>query len=445
MPGELFKILIVDDGGSFHDELHRIFDRSQHDIAYDLAFASHGDEAVAEVARAGNEGRAFALAFVAVRKSPGLDGIDTIRRIWQVQPELEIVMCRAPGDYSWDDVARQLSPGDRLVILREPIDPVEVRQLAACLSEKWQRGRRLDDKLRALEARVDAEVEARVSERGRHDDERRRSRRLQALGQLAAGLAHEINTPTQFASSNLEYLAEIVPMLGAAIAEQRELLAGIARGELTVADACARADRLMLGEAVIDAPRAIADARTGIARIARIVQTVRSHAHLRDGECLAPTDVNDQVHAALELARNEYKHHADAVLDLGEVPRVMGDAGDLCLAILNLIVNAAQAIRDNRAAGGGRGTIRVTTRCVGDNVEIAIGDTGAGIPIEIRDRIFDPFFTTKPVGDGTGQGLSIARATIVERHHGTLRFETELGKGTTFVISLRSLADAGAA
>jgi signal transduction histidine kinase len=123
----------------------------------------------------------------------------------------------------------------------------------------------------------------------------------------------------------------------------------------------------------------------------------------------------------------------------------MGDAGDLCLAILNLISNAAHAIHDKRSAGGPRGVLTVSTRAVDGQVEIAIRDTGGGIPREIRDRVFEPFFTTKPLGRGTGQGLSIARATIVERHRGTLRFETEVGKGTVFVIALPAAGERGAA
>jgi signal transduction histidine kinase len=174
------------------------------------------------------------------------------------------------------------------------------------------------------------------------------------------------------------------------------------------------------------------------------VQSVRSHAHLRDRDCLVAVDVNEQVRGALELARSEYKHDADAVIELGEVPHVMGDPGDLCLAILNLVINAAHAVHDKRTTGGERGVLTVTTRRVDGHVEIAIRDTGGGIPVEIRDRVFEPFFTTKPVGQGTGQGLSIARATIVDRHRGTLRFETETGVGTVFVIALPALAEGAA-
>jgi|GEM_PF-1450202 len=464
------RILIVDDNEAIHHDFRLILDRSARvarqasldDLereltggpaapapaaqpAYELCFAHQGEDAVRAAADARRADRPFACAFVDIRMPPGIDGIETVAQMWKFQPELEVVLCSAYSDYSWEDISRRLDPGDRLLVLRKPFDPMEVRQLAACLSEKARRGAMLADRLRDLESQVMVEVEARVAERTRHEEEQRRSRRLGALGQLAAGIAHEINTPTQFTSSNLEYLAEILPALTEAIEVQRTCLAGIATGELTIAQALARADKLAIGEALAEAPKAIADARTGVARISQVVQSVRSHAHLRDAEGLVAVDVNAQVRSALDLARNEYKHDADAVVELAEVPAVMGDASDLCLAIVNLIVNAAHAIRDQRGAGGGRGTLTVTTRRAADQVEIAVRDTGGGIPPAIRERVFEPFFTTKPMGQGTGQGLSIARATIVERHRGSLRFETETGKGTTFVIGLPAAPRAGAA
>jgi two-component system, NtrC family, sensor kinase len=470
MPNNPARVLIVDDNEAIHHDFRLILDRSARAASqtslddlereltgapavpirpaqptYELCFVHQGEDAVRAAADARRVDRPFACAFVDIRMPPGIDGIETIGQMWKCQPELEVVLCSAYSDYSWEDIARRLDPGDRLLVLRKPFDPMEVRQLAACLSEKARRGRLLTERLRSLETQVVAEVEARVLERTRHEEEQRRSRRLGALGQLAAGIAHEINTPTQFTSSNLEYLAEILPALTEAIAVQRACLAGIATGELTIAQALARAARLAIDDALAEAPKAIADARTGVARISQVVQSVRSHAHLRDAECLVAVDVNAQVRSALDLARNEYKHDADAVVELAEIPAVMGDAGDLCLAIVNLIVNAAHAIHDKRVAGGGRGVLTVTTRRAAGLVEIAVRDTGAGIPPAIRDRVFEPFFTTKPIGQGTGQGLSIARATIVERHRGSLRFETETGQGTTFVIGLPAIVEAGAA
>ncbi|HET7504726.1 MAG TPA: hybrid sensor histidine kinase/response regulator [Kofleriaceae bacterium] len=424
------------------DELERAFTGGAPAAAaplqptYELCLLHQGEQAVRATAEARAADQPFACAFVDIRMPPGIGGIETVARIWQMCPDLEVVLCSAYSDYSWEDIAQRLDPGDRLLVLRKPFDPMEVRQLAACLTEKWRRGRALADRLRDLEVQVQCEVEARLRERTRHDEERRRSQRLGTLGQLAAGIAHEINTPTQYASASLEYVSEVVPVLSEAFETYRGCLRGIASGELTAPQALARADQVELADALDELPRAVSDARSGIARISQTVRSVRSHAHLRDAECLVPVDVNAQVHAALELARHEYKHDADAVVELGDVPHVMGDPGDLCLAIVNLVVNAAHAMHDKRVAGGGRGRLTVTTRCTGERVEIAVADTGGGIPEAVRDRVFEPFFTTKPVGQGTGQGLSIAHATIVERHRGTLRFETEVGVGTTFLIGL---------
>jgi two-component system, NtrC family, sensor kinase len=463
---EPFRILIVDDNESIHQDFGQILGRrapstasldelermlggeptAEDDapLAFELHSVYQGADAIREVTEARTAGRPYAVAFVDIRMPPGMDGVETIAGMWERQPELEVVLCSAYNDYSWEDITKRLRPGDRLVVLRKPFDPIEVRQLAACLSEKWQRGRELDDQLRQLQATVQSEVDARMRERAAHEEEQRRSARLEALGRLAAGIAHEINTPTQFIASNLEYLAALVPSLEQAFAQQRFWLGRVAAGELSAAEAydlCGKPEAALVEEL----QHAVNDTRTGLERIARIVQTVRSHAHLRDRECLVATDVNEQVRAALELGRNEYKYDADTIVKLGDVPAVMGDPGDLALAILNLIVNAAHAIREKRKGSGPRGTITVSTRVVGECVEVAIADTGGGIPVELRERVFEPFFTTKPIGQGTGQGLSIARTTIVERHHGTLKLETEVGAGTTFTIGLPVLVANAAA
>ena len=136
------------------------------------------------------------------------------------------------------------------------------------------------------------------------------------------------------------------------------------------------------------------------------------------------------------IASNEYKYVAEVETDLGDVPLVNCYAGEINQVVLNLIVNAAHAIADVVKGTPEKGKIRVATRVLGEQVEIAISDTGKGIPVDVRSRIFDPFFTTKEVGKGTGQGLAIAHAVIVDKHGGTIHFETEVGRGTTFYIRL---------
>jgi len=150
----------------------------------------------------------------------------------------------------------------------------------------------------------------------------------------------------------------------------------------------------------------------------------------------APADLNKALESTLLVASNELKYVADVKLDLGELPPVLCHLGDLNQVFLNLLVNAAHAVADVMKGTGNKGCIAVRTRRDANCVEVAIEDSGAGIPHDIREKIFDPFFTTKQVGRGTGQGLALARAIVVEKHGGTLTFHTEAGRGTTFFVRL---------
>ena len=274
----------------------------------------------------------------------------------------------------------------------------------------------------------------------------RLAQKLEAVGQLASGIAHEINTPTQFVSDNLQFLSE-------SFAAMRRLLDAYRAGLRTLADAPGGAEvSARLAEAETDADMeviendvsaAFGDAGEGVNRIKTIVNAMREFAHPAKHH-KAPCDVNRQLTTTLTIARNEYKYVAEVVQDLGELPPVMAFANDLNQVFLNLLVNAAHAIEDEVRDTRRRGVIGVRTSRAGDRVRIEISDTGSGIPEAVRDRIFEPFFTTKEVGRGSGQGLAIARAIVVERHGGTLQFTTEVGKGTTFVMEL-PVHEAGAA
>jgi signal transduction histidine kinase len=173
----------------------------------------------------------------------------------------------------------------------------------------------------------------------------------------------------------------------------------------------------------------------GVQRVATIVRAMRDFAHAPTA-AKAPVDVNAALRSALVVASNEYKYIADVQTELGELPPVMCDGGDINQVFLNLVVNAAHAIVDANRGRARRGTIRVRTVAEGDHVRVSVSDTGTGIAPEVADRIYDPFFTTKDVGRGTGQGLAIARQIVVERHGGSIDFETQAGRGTTFHVRL---------
>jgi two-component system, NtrC family, sensor kinase len=181
-------------------------------------------------------------------------------------------------------------------------------------------------------------------------------------------------------------------------------------------------------------PQALDRAIDGLGRVTAIVHSLKAFAH-PDQKQRTSIDINSAIENTLEIARHEYKYVADVELDFHEIPHVEGYASEINQVLLNLIINAAHAIADAKERDE-RGMIRVRTSQVANEIEIAIGDTGCGIADHLGERIFEPFFTTKPVGRGTGQGLSIARSVIVDKHGGTLTFDSTLGIGTTFTIRL---------
>jgi signal transduction histidine kinase len=382
---------------------------------YDLTAVNQGAAALAAVDLADRTGRPYSVVFLDVRMPPGIDGIETAVRMWRDHPDLEIVLCSAHNDYSWEDLARTLGPTDHLLVLRKPFDAIEVRQLAASLSEKWYRGRSLAQQIKDLDAAIQAEVEARLAERARHHDELYRRERLEVLGRLAAGLVHEISTPAQLASTSLEVVADVATGLAAFVAGDRSQDLASLSADLTQ----------MTGHAEL-----------ALGRITALVKRIRAQVLRQPDHAFKPSNLDDEIRAAATLAHGEYKYDADLVLDLGELPPVECDAADVSQAVLNLVINAAHAIRDVHGERGRFGQIAISTCVVGDFAEIAVADTGGGIRPEHRDRIFEPFFTTKPVDQGTGQGLAIVHACVVDRHHGSLTFDTELGRGTTFRIRL---------
>lgn len=275
-------------------------------------------------------------------------------------------------------------------------------------------------------------------ERDQMEVQLRHAQKLESIGQLAAGIAHEINTPTQYVGDNLSFLshsfAEIRSILdaGERLAGQCESCNELRELAAETLAAFDQADAPYLLEEI---PKALEQASEGVTRIATLVKAMKEFSHPGQKE-MTLQNLNRAIENTVTVARNEWKYVADLHMDLDPgLPPVSCFVSDFNQVILNLIVNAAHAI----GADGShetKGVITIQTRLLGEYVEVRVGDTGSGIPPEIRERIFDPFFTTKAVGKGTGQGLAIARSVIVEKHGGRIRFESELGKGTTFVIEL---------
>ncbi len=264
------------------------------------------------------------------------------------------------------------------------------------------------------------------------------AQKLESVGRLAAGVAHEINTPVQFVSDNVHFLRTSMTDVAAVVQAYRLLqhAVGSCGDVAAAARAASEAEKAADLDFILEnAPPALDSSLEGLGRIATIVRSMKEFAHPDDAE-KASADLNQAIKSTLVIARNEYKYLAEIETHFGELPLVSCYLGEINQVILNLLVNAAHAISDVVKDSGTMGKITVRTRFDANEVEIAIGDSGTGIPEAAREKVFDPFFTTKEVGKGTGQGLAIAHSVIVKKHGGTLRFETELGRGTTFIIRL---------
>ncbi|OQX18441.1 MAG: hypothetical protein BWK76_07515 [Desulfobulbaceae bacterium A2] len=263
------------------------------------------------------------------------------------------------------------------------------------------------------------------------------SARLAGIGQLAAGIAHEINTPTQFIGDNLSFIGEALGDLSQGLVAGRAL-AESAAGQPDMAEAVARFNEAApveeLDPLLDDLAAAVRETREGVGRIAQIVLSMKEFSHPGTA-AKAATDINRALENTLVVSRNSWKHVAEMDCDFDPaLPPVSCLAGDMNQVFLNLIINAAHAIEDSGKPSSGR--IRVTTRRDGAWVEISVADTGNGVPQTIRDRIFDPFFTTKDVGQGTGQGLAICRDVVVSKHGGTITVGGEEGQGAVFIVRL---------
>jgi signal transduction histidine kinase len=266
------------------------------------------------------------------------------------------------------------------------------------------------------------------------------AQKLEAIGQLAAGIAHEINTPTQYVGDNTRFLKDAFTSLTLAHEKLSKLLTAAKQGGVSaeliheVESSLRDVDTEFL---MAEVPAALDQSLEGLEQIARIVRAMKEFSHPGMGE-KSFLDVNNAIENTLTVARNEWKYVADLVTNFDPaLPLIPCFPGAFNQVLLNIIVNAAHAIEDALPLQGRkRGTITIDTRQVGDSVEVRIADTGVGIPEHVRSRVYDPFFTTKEVGRGTGQGLALSYSIVVEQHGGSISFESVPGEGTTFILRL---------
>ncbi|HZT57481.1 MAG TPA: ATP-binding protein [Pyrinomonadaceae bacterium] len=403
------RILVVDDEEQVRD-LYSMFLSD----GYECATAPSADEALAMLAR-----EEFALV-ISDMMMPGRNGVELLREIVVRFPDTVVVMC------SGVDRTQRVLDAVRLGAYDYLIKPCDLDVLALTVERALER-RSL---LRAAR-RYKLDLERRNEELRRSKAELLRlqsqivqNEKMASLGQLAAGVAHELNNPAGFIQGNMDVLDECARGL--------ERLLSFYDSVPLAADVAVRVREIKgaidYDHTIADLRSIVADCRVGAERICDVVQNLRTFSRLDEAE-FKKVDIHEGLESTLRLLSRYYgKGGAALSRDYGGLPPVDCFAGQLNQVWLNLLVNAAHAVKDG-------GEVSITTRLEGDSAVIKVSDTGCGIAPENLSRIFDPFFTTKPVGEGTGLGLSVTYS-IIERHRGTIKVESEPGRGTAFTVTI---------
>lgn len=430
------RILIVDDNPAIHDDFTKILgdpeqreeftqldaalfgESSRPRMGFELSSAHQGQDAIDMIAAANQSATPYAMAFVDVRMPPGIDGVETTARVLELDPDIQIVLCSAYSDYSWEDVRLRIGDTDRVLFLRKPFDSMEVQQLAATLVRKADLAKMLARRMGDLEQMVasrtheleqaNEQLRRDTARRLREERQLRFSQRLEALGRLTASIGHEINNPLSYMLANLGFARKVLSDIAVA-------------GTITL-------------EQLEDLDDLCESTSTGANRIGEVVSSIRSFSRF-ESATLGNVSLDTAIRKAALLSSNQVHHSADVELDIGDAATVRADMGRLEQVIVNLLLNADQAVR-------GRDNPRICVRTkTADNgsAVVEVSDNGAGISEHDLERVFDPFFTTLPVGEGTGLGLTICRE-IVSQFSGTIDIDSQVGAGTTVRIALPAVA-----
>mgnify|MGYP000631000475 CR=1 FL=1 len=344
----------------------------------------------------------------------------------------------AQGKEFLNSLARYLEGGDKAFANGKLKEVIGIRNDAPFPAEvsvrefKLSNGKKFVASLRDITQR-----KVREQEQETLKQELMQAHKMESVGHLAGGIAHEINTPIQYVGDNLRFLKESFGKITGALNSFQELCSAA----LDIADikelaerTRQQADDVKIDFILSELPDAADEALDGAEHVARIVQAMKEFAHPGSKEPEA-MQFNKAVKTTLTVSRNEWKDSAEIALDLAEdIPEITCLPGEISQVFLNLIVNAAHAIEAK--GDGAMGTITIQTSYENDMAVFRVSDTGTGIPEHVQGQIFEPFFTTKEVGKGTGQGLAIARDIVARKHGGALDFETTMGEGTTFIVKL---------
>jgi two-component system, NtrC family, sensor kinase len=417
------RVILIDDDPMVARVHRKMLQRGR----FEVVVAGDGKTAIDVIGEAFQAGNPFCVAVVDICM-PGWDGLETVERARKLDPNLQVVLCTGTP-LTESELLVRFGETDTLLVVKKPVASVELVQAALALTAKRSHTMNLEELVRERTAELaatNAKLTAELQWRDRVEAEMRIGQRLEAIGQVAAGVAHEISTPVQYIGDNAEFISEATSELLVLV---QRLASG---GELvtrTIAELDLQIDIADLTTAIPNATRSI---QQGVARIASLIGAMRELSH-PGGRTARPADVNRALESALEVTAASYRYQADVDKQLEKLPPVTCHIAELGQVFLNLIVNAAHAME---GPGKPRGKLGIRSRVDGDHVVISISDTGCGIPEAIRAQVFEAFFTTKEIGRGTGQGLAISRAIVAERHRGSLTFDSVVGQGTTFHVRL---------
>ncbi len=409
-------------------------------IRYELTIAADGIEGVKAAEMAINDHQPFAVAFVDMQM-PGIDGAETSKRLWDVEPDLKIIIVTAHSEYKPNNIIR-VAGRDDLFYLHKPFNAEEIQQFARALTYQWNLERERESLSERLH-KVNEELEDMNTHLHQKVQEQTvqliQSEKMASIGILAAGVAHEINNPIAFINVNLSAIKKYSTRIHDLLLKYDNLEQAL-RHERTghipplLEDISRFKDAQKIDFILNDMEELAEESLEGGQRIRDIVEDLQTFSRTDNAE-FEYIDLHEILEATLSIIRNELKSKADILKDYGTLPEVKCFPRKISQVFMNILMNAAQAIEH-------KGTIRIVTRHVregskvsDEKVEIRISDSGCGISETEMSKIFDPFFTTKPVGQGTGLGLSITY-DIINAHGGTIKVESEEGAGTAFTITL---------
>lgn len=403
------RILIVDDEDLIRETFASFLEEN-----YVCKTAASSDEALAHLA---DDDYALVLSDI---QMPGRNGVELLREIRTRYPDTAVIMC------SGIDRPQRIRDALRLGAVDYLIKPCELEVLSFCVERALERRELMltARRYRADLERQNIELSAQKAELERLHAQIIHSEKMAGLGQLAAGVAHELNNPAGFIYGNMDLIKGYLGRLELVLSiYQRVSLPPAEAAELELIKTEIGHDELLP-----ELQSMVADCLEGAERIRDVVQNLRLFSRIDDAECKR-VDLHESIDSTLRLLSRYYgSGRIRLVREYGKLPLVDCYAGQLNQVWTNLLVNAAQAIT-------GEGEVRISSRVEGEMVVISIGDTGSGIEPEKLNRIFEPFFTTKPVGEGTGLGLSISYG-IIEKHGGSITVESTAGAGTTFSVAI---------